>query len=227
MDDVSDTNRKDHRGRYVATADGPICFKFNASTCPEPCPNKRLHLCQNCLGKHPLHSCPSKPVDKAVVGCCGQPLATTGPLLVDLNDVVSSWVQAEDKDVQVMSLGEPGLEDNETMAGSEDNVCFGNCFVQETMAEWPGQRPCTEVQQGRGFEPGVGSVGKVAFAESDGVGQGAVAHHGIVDAEVEAVGGLKDTARSVGKLPILREAGRQLREVFESIVRSRVEWQGE
>ena len=49
--------KRDHRGRYVTTADGqPICFKVNSKdgACESPCPAGRHHVCQMCLGSHAI-----------------------------------------------------------------------------------------------------------------------------------------------------------------------------
>eukprot|EP00971_Amphidinium_carterae_P315189 6264708-Amphidinium_carterae.1 len=95
------------------------------------------------------------------------------------------------------------------------------------MAEWLEPAPETYDYGGRGFESHGHAPGTFASAVADVVGHGAVAHRGIMDAEIEAIGGLKDAARSVGKLPILRDAGRLVRVSLEKLVRSQDTWRGE
>eukprot|EP00971_Amphidinium_carterae_P060580 1199007-Amphidinium_carterae.1 len=103
--------------------------------------------------------------------------------------------------------------------------------VQDHVAEWLVRLPDKQVLDGLGFEPVEMAAGMLARAEYGStqtkVGEGAIAHRGVEDVEVEAVGGLKDAARTVGKLPILREAGRCLREVLEKLIRGCDSFRGE
>jgi len=52
---------KSQAGKYITSREGiEICFTFakNArDACPEPCRNKRAHLCQICLGPHRNEEC--------------------------------------------------------------------------------------------------------------------------------------------------------------------------
>eukprot|EP00971_Amphidinium_carterae_P023728 468011-Amphidinium_carterae.2 len=47
----------------------PVCFRFNTSVCDEPCPNHRAHVCQVCLGDHPLMERPKKLPNISTAGC--------------------------------------------------------------------------------------------------------------------------------------------------------------
>ena len=55
---------KDSQGRFTTTREGTeICFKFSngdRSACPEPCPQKRAHVCQKCLQPHRASTCTKK-----------------------------------------------------------------------------------------------------------------------------------------------------------------------
>ena len=48
---------KSKDGRYVRSEGRQICWSWNRKRggCSEPCPNKRLHVCEHCLGKHRGH----------------------------------------------------------------------------------------------------------------------------------------------------------------------------
>ena len=52
---------KDRRGRFITTRDGQqICYAFSGGErgeCPEPCKNKRAHVCQKCLQPHRTAAC--------------------------------------------------------------------------------------------------------------------------------------------------------------------------
>eukprot|EP00435_Cladocopium_sp_Y103_P022756 s3386_g5.t1 len=58
--------------QYVTTADGvEICFKNakgKVGSCPEPCADRRAHVCQFCLGNHNNASCPNKKTSKSGKG---------------------------------------------------------------------------------------------------------------------------------------------------------------
>ena len=55
------THPKSQNGKYITSRDGvEICFTFaknGPDACPEPCRNKRAHLCQFCLGPHRNEEC--------------------------------------------------------------------------------------------------------------------------------------------------------------------------
>eukprot|EP00971_Amphidinium_carterae_P100574 1989578-Amphidinium_carterae.1 len=122
-----------------------------------------------------------------------------------------------------MSLGAGAPTDEEP--GGE------HAHVQDHVAEWLVRSLDKQVPEDLGFEPVEMAAGMLARAANGStltkVGEGAVAHRGVEDVEVEAVGGLKDAARTVGKLPILREAGRCLREVLEKLIRGCDNFRGE
>ena len=48
------------RGRFLTDQMGRnICFGYGEGVCTaETCPKGFVHICQKCLGKHPLKSCP-------------------------------------------------------------------------------------------------------------------------------------------------------------------------
>eukprot|EP00971_Amphidinium_carterae_P038211 750921-Amphidinium_carterae.2 len=71
------------------------------------------------------------------------------------------------------------------------------------------------------------SAGKLADAEGEVAwsGDGADAIRGISTAEVEAVGGLRDAAKAVAKLLLLRSAGMKMWEALEKVVSSEVFWE--
>ena len=52
---------KSQNGKYITSREGvEICFTFaknGRDACPEPCRNKRAHLCQLCLGVHRNEEC--------------------------------------------------------------------------------------------------------------------------------------------------------------------------
>lgn len=53
-------SKRDHRGRFMTGRKGePICFLYNNAGCSDPCPNGRAHICQGCLGNHPITRCPA------------------------------------------------------------------------------------------------------------------------------------------------------------------------
>ena len=54
--------REEHPKRFGklfgTTREGtPICFKFQRGKCADVCPAQRAHVCQSCLGAHPLNKC--------------------------------------------------------------------------------------------------------------------------------------------------------------------------
>ena len=55
---------KSQNGKYITSREGvEICFTFaknGRNACPEPCRNKRAHLCQLCLGVHRSEECNSQ-----------------------------------------------------------------------------------------------------------------------------------------------------------------------
>ena len=57
----SENHPKQFKGLYVTTEGGQqICFAYAGKTCSDPCPGKRAHVCQICLGKHKNADCPKK-----------------------------------------------------------------------------------------------------------------------------------------------------------------------
>ena len=55
---------KSQNGKYITSREGvEICFTYaknGRNACPEPCRNKRAHLCQYCLGMHRCEECGSQ-----------------------------------------------------------------------------------------------------------------------------------------------------------------------
>ena len=50
--------KRDSKGRYVTDREGnPICFAYGSGKCKGPCPKKMMHVCQRCLGNHPVQAC--------------------------------------------------------------------------------------------------------------------------------------------------------------------------
>ena len=60
----SGAHPKSQNGKYITSREGvEICFTFaknGRNACPEPCRNKRAHLCQYCLGMHRCEECNSQ-----------------------------------------------------------------------------------------------------------------------------------------------------------------------
>eukprot|EP00971_Amphidinium_carterae_P280864 5576000-Amphidinium_carterae.1 len=204
------SSKRDHRGRHMTSKAGePICFVYNNSTgCKEPCPNGRVHVCHCVLVCILLLLGPKKGLGaKKSTKPDASPSASPGVLL-DPGEAGAS--------LQVTSLGVL-LDPREAVASSMVHVGkFANCLVRKDLVD---EMRCKKLK--------CSEVGLLDGASGEWCGKLAVPIRGAEAEEVKAIGGLRDTARAVAKLPVLRVAGQQLRAALEELIAKCVSWQSE